>query len=100
MTQNTIQAVPKLPQKKEQDGKLENMKWPTQSPDQNSNELVWDELNRSVKPMQPTNATHLWELLREPWEELSEEYLIYIVERMPAGTSKSKVHQNTFWARN
>lgn len=69
--------------KKEQDGKLENMEWPAQSPDLNPIELVWDELDRRVKAKQPTSATHLWELLQQTWEELSEEYLISIVERMP-----------------
>lgn len=69
--------------KKEQDGKLENMEWPAQSPDLNPIELVWDELDRRVKAKQPTSATHLWELLQQSWEELSEEYLISIVERMP-----------------
>ena len=69
--------------KKEQDGKLENMEGTAQSPDLNPIELVWDELDRRVKAKQPTSATHLWELLQQTWEELSEEYLISIVERMP-----------------
>ena len=69
--------------KKEQDGKLENMEWPAQSPDLNPIELVWDELGRRVKAKQHTSATHLWELLQQIWEERSEEYLISIVERMP-----------------
>ena len=69
--------------KKEQAGKLENMEWPAQSPDLNPIELVWDEMDRRVKAKQPTSATHLWELLQQTWEELSEEYLISIVERMP-----------------
>ena len=53
------------------------------APDLNPIELVWDELDRKVKAKQPTSATHLWELLQQSWEELSEEYLISIVERMP-----------------
>ena len=59
------------------------MEWPAQSPDINPIELVWDELDRSVKAKQPTSATHLWELLQHCWEELSEQYLISIVERVP-----------------
>ena len=59
------------------------MEWPAQSPDLNHIELVWDELDRRVKAKQPTSATHLWELLQQCWEELSEQYLISIVERMP-----------------
>ena len=69
--------------RKEQNGFLQIMEWPAQSPDLNPIELVWDVLDRSVKAKQPTSATHLWELLQQCWEELSEQYLISIVERMP-----------------
>ena len=68
--------------RKEQDGKLQIMKWPAQSPDSNPIELIWDELDKMVKAKQPTSATHLRELLQQCWEELSEQYLISIVERM------------------
>uniref|UniRef100_Q7M3L8 Orf within vasotocin gene (Tes1 element) n=1 Tax=Eptatretus stoutii TaxID=7765 RepID=Q7M3L8_EPTST len=69
--------------REEQDGRLQIMEWPAQSPDLNPIELVWDELDRRVKAKQPTSATHLWELLQQSREELSEQYLISIVERMP-----------------
>uniref|UniRef100_A0A672IYI2 Transposase Tc1-like domain-containing protein n=1 Tax=Salarias fasciatus TaxID=181472 RepID=A0A672IYI2_SALFA len=69
--------------KKEEAGKLENMERPAQSPDLNPIELVWDEIDRRVKAKQPTSATHLWELLQQTWEELSEDSLISVVERMP-----------------
>ena len=69
--------------RKEQGGRLQIMEWPAQSPDLNPIELVWDELDRRVKAKQPTSATHLWELLQQCWEELSEQYLISIVEIMP-----------------
>ena len=36
-----------------------------------------------MKAKQPTSATHLWELLQQCGEELSEQYLISIEERMP-----------------
>ena len=69
--------------RKEQDGRLQIMEWPAQSPDLNPIELVWDELDRRVKSKQPTSETHLGELLQQRWEELSEQYLISIAERMP-----------------
>lgn len=59
------------------------MGWPAQSPDWAPIELVWDELDRRVKAKQPTVATNLWELLPRTWDELSEECVISIVERMP-----------------
>jgi len=58
------------------------MEWLAQSTYLNPIELVWDELDRRVKAKQPTSATQLWELLQQCWEELSEKYLISIVERM------------------
>ena len=58
------------------------MECPAQSRDINPIKLVWDELDRRVKAKQPTSATHLWELLQQCWEELSEQYLISIVERI------------------
>ena len=58
------------------------MEWPAQSPDLNPIELVWDELDRRVKAKQPTSVTHLWELLQQCWEELCEQYFIFIVERI------------------
>ncbi|KAJ0066311.1 hypothetical protein NL108_010944 [Boleophthalmus pectinirostris] len=62
--------------------KLENMECPAaQCPDLKPIELVWDELDRRVKTKKPTSVTHLWELLQQTWEELSEEYLISIVKR-------------------
>ena len=59
--------------RKEQDGRLQIMEWPAQSPDLIPIELVCDELDRRVKAKQPTSATHLWELLQQCWEELSEQ---------------------------
>lgn len=63
----------------EQDGGLQIMEWPGQSPDLNPIELVWDEVDRRVKAKQPTSATHVWKLLQQCWKELK--YLISIVER-------------------
>lgn len=41
------------------------------------------EPDRRAKAKQPTAATNLWELLPRTWDELPEECLISIVERMP-----------------
>ena len=43
--------------RKEQDGRLQIMEWPAQSPDLNPIEPVWDELDRRVKAKQSTSAT-------------------------------------------
>ena len=45
--------------KKESDGVLHQMTWPSQSPALDSIEIVWDELDRRVKEKQPTSALHM-----------------------------------------
>ena len=69
--------------KKENDGHLKIMTWPPQSPDLNPIELVWDELDRRAKAKLPTSAVHLWKLLQESWENISGDYLVKFVNRMP-----------------
>ncbi|MDF4419859.1 transposase, partial [Vibrio parahaemolyticus] len=69
--------------KKEEEGTLRMMTWPAQSPDLNPIELVWDELDRKVKNKQPTSAANLYEMLTEAWEEISSDYLMKLIARMP-----------------
>lgn len=70
-------------QKKMDEKKLTVMEWPAQSPDCNPIELVWDELDRRVKKRQPSSADTLWTLLQEEWQNITGEYLLSLVERMP-----------------
>lgn len=39
------------------------MDWPTLSADLNPIELLWNELKRNVRKMQPTNKQHLWKYI-------------------------------------
>ena len=55
----------------ESDGVLHQMTWTPQSPDLNSIEMVWDELDRRVKEKQPTSAQHMWE--QNCWESIPHE---------------------------
>ena len=41
------------------------MTWYPQSPDHNTIEMVWHEMDRRVKEKQPTSAQHMWELLQD-----------------------------------
>ena len=47
------------------------MTWPPQSPDLKLIEMVWDEMDCTVKLKGPTSALHLWELLQDCWEIIS-----------------------------
>ena len=59
------------------------MDWPPQSPDLSPIELLWDELDRSVKNRQPTSAKQLWEFLQDEWNQIKGEYLEKLLLRMP-----------------
>ena len=54
--------------KKESDGVLHQMTWPPHSPDLNTMEMVWDEMDRRVEAKRPTSAQHLWEPLQDCWK--------------------------------
>ena len=69
--------------KKESDGVLHPLTWPPQSPDLNPIELVWDELDRTVKERQPASGQHMWEHLQDSWKSIPGDYLMKLVERMP-----------------
>ena len=49
---------------------LHQMTWPTETPDLNSIDMVWDELDRRVKEKQPTSAQHMGELLQHCWKSI------------------------------
>ncbi|MBN3288591.1 TCB1 transposase, partial [Polyodon spathula] len=68
---------------KESEGQVNLMTWPAQSPDLNPIELVREELDRRVKAKLPTSALHLWELLQKSWEDMSGDFLLKLVNRMP-----------------
>lgn len=63
--------------------KLKIMQWPPQSPDLNPIELLWEELDRSVRKYCPTSASDLWEKLQQQWHSIQENTLNKLVARMP-----------------
>lgn len=67
----------------EEKGTLIRMDHPPQSPDLNPIEILWDELDRRIRKMQPTNLTALWECLQTAWHQIEEETLTKLMNRMP-----------------
>ncbi|CAK9810863.1 Transposable element Tcb1 transposase [Anthophora quadrimaculata] len=59
------------------------MIWPSQSPDLNPIELLWDELDREIRNHCPRSKQHLWELLQNNWKNIPIEILQQLVSRMP-----------------
>lgn len=70
-------------QSKEDEGVLEVLEWPPQSPDINPIELLWEELDREVRMMKPSGEKSMFDCLKTAWEDLKIEKLQKLVERLP-----------------
>lgn len=68
---------------KENSGELKIMKWPPQSPDLNPIELLWDELDRKVRKLNPTSSDDLWKALQTSWNNIPKSVLEKLIKRMP-----------------
>lgn len=62
---------------------LKVMTWPSQSPDLNPIELLWDKLDREVRKQCPTSTSHLWNILKDQWNQIDDDYLSKLLQRMP-----------------
>jgi transposase len=65
------------------DGTLHVLEWPSQSPDLNPLELIWDEVDRQVQKLRATNKALLWQAVQEAWGQISKETLLKCVDRVP-----------------
>ncbi len=70
-------------ERKQSAGIMSVMEWPPQSPDLNSIELLWEELDRDVRKKCPTSVNHLWAILQEAWSNTSSQCLNKLTARMP-----------------
>lgn len=68
---------------KENEGVLEVMEWPPQSPDVNPIELLWEELDRQIRTVCPTSEKSMFDRLQTAWNEIQVEKLHKLVERLP-----------------
>ncbi len=69
----------------EHDDEFTLLKWPSQSPDLNPIENLWDVVEREIHIMdvQPTNLQQLRDAIMSIWTKISEEYFQHFVESMP-----------------
>jgi len=70
-------------QRKVEDGTLVLLDWPSQSPDLNPIELVWEEMDRRIRKEKPSSEAKLLEIVHDVWDNLNAEVLNKLVERMP-----------------
>jgi len=59
--------------------------WPSQSPDLNPIEHLWNEVDRRLRndSRKPTSKESLWELLQEIWEGIDPEFCQKLISTMP-----------------
>lgn len=80
---NTSHYCTNYLQQKQRDGVLQILKWPPQSPDLNPTELLWDELDRRVRDLKPTNLNSLWDYIKDAWNNMKSQTLQKHVEKKP-----------------
>lgn len=70
-------------QSQQNEGILQIMEWPPQSPDLNPIELLWDQLDRNIRQTCPSSKEQLWNSLQNYWKEIPKDTLSKLIERMP-----------------
>ena len=62
---------------------LKTTVWPSQSPDLNPIEKLWQEIDTNVCKMCPKSKKHLWELLQKSWTTIKSEKLKKLLDKTP-----------------
>ena len=70
-------------QSKEEQGVLKILEWPSQSPDLNPIELLWEDMDREIKKLKPTSLPDLENIARRVWNATDPEKLLRLVDRLP-----------------
>ena len=71
---------------------ITKLSWPSQSPDMNPIEHLWGLLDRSLrkKKQKPSIRLELLVLLRETWQEISEDDIRKLISSMPGESCITK----------
>lgn len=68
---------------KEEKNHLQIMEWPSQSPDCNPIEYLWDHLDRKIRDKPLRNKNELWATVESEWKNIEEDVLQKLIDRMP-----------------
>ena len=68
--------------RKQEEGVLTRLVWPSQSPDLNPIKLVWEEMDHRILKEKPTSEAHLLQNVHDVWNNLTENTLKKLVEHI------------------
>lgn len=66
------------------DHDVQVLDWPSQSPDLNPIENLWEILDREVRKKNPSNLTELEQILKSEWEKIPLDITTSLVDSMPS----------------
>lgn len=65
------------------DKKVNVMTWPSQSPDLNPIEHLWNDVDKVIKSRKPSNLDRLYDVIEESWKNIPVDRCVSLIESMP-----------------